>query len=155
MSIERDDVIYSDDMTTLIKYSETKEGAFVIPEEDRCIGSEAFCMCSKLTAIKFPTWLSKISTGAFGGCVNLEKIEFAEDSYLRTIEIEAFLGCKSLASIQLPDSVLVIEDAAFSGCEKMEKAVVPHHCKMHVDAFDSEFTEVIRYTKKSIKCHCS
>ena len=155
MSIERDDVIYSDDMTTLIKYSVTKEGAFVIPEEVRCIGSEAFCMCSKLTAIKFPTWLSKISTGAFGGCVNLEKIEFAEDSYLRTIEIEAFLGCKSLASIQLPDSVLVIEDAAFSGCEKMEKAVVSHHCKMHVDAFDSEFTEVIRYTKKSIKCHCS
>ena len=148
MSIERDGVIYSDDMTTLIKYSETKEGAFVIPEEVHCIGSEAFCLCSKLTAIKFPTWLSKISIGAFGDCVNLEKIEFAEDSYLRTIEIEAFLGCKPLASIQLPDSVLVIEDATFSGCEKMKKDVVPHHCKMHVDAFDSEFTEVIRYTKK-------
>ena len=148
MSIERDGVIYSDDMSTLIKYPETKEGAFVIPEEVRCIGPEAFCMCSKLTAIKFPTCLSKISTGAFGGCVNLEKIEFAEDSHLRTIELEAFLGCKSLASIQLPDSLLVIEDSAFSGCEKMEKAVVPHHCKMHVDAFDSEFTEVIRYRKK-------
>ena len=148
MSIERDGVIYSDDMSTLIKYPETKEGAFVIPEEVHCIGPEAFCMCSKLTAIKFPTWLSKISTGAFGGCVNLEKIEFAEDSHLKTIEIEAFLGCKSLASIQLPDSLLVIEDSAFSGCEKMEKAVVPHHCKMHTAAFNSEFTEVIRYMNK-------
>lgn len=148
MSIERDGVIYSDDMSTLIKYPETKEGAFEIPQEVRCIGPEAFCMCNKLTSVKFPTCLSKISTGAFGGCVNLEKIEFAEDSHLRTIELEAFLGCKSLGSIQLPDSLLVIEDAAFSGCEKMEKAVVPHHCKMHVDAFESEFTEVIRYRKK-------
>ena len=148
MSIERYGVIYSDDISTLIKYPETKEGAFVIPEEVRCIGPEAFCMCSKLTSVKFPTCLNKISTGAFGGCVNLEKIEFAEDSHLRTIELEAFLGCKSLGSIQLPDSLLVIEGSAFSGCEKMEKAVVPHHCKMHVDAFDGEFTEVIRYRKK-------
>ncbi|MBQ7013593.1 MAG: leucine-rich repeat protein [Oscillospiraceae bacterium] len=84
--------------------------------------NSAFFECDGLTEITIPANV-KYLKGTFQGCVNLSKVNFAEDSQLLAVE-KAFDGCTSLEGITLPESVLSIR-GAFAGCTALKSIAVP------------------------------
>ena len=60
-----------------------------------------------------------ISSAAFWGCDNLEKIQFG--SQLRIIDYRAFANCKALKELVFPRTLTHIKQKAFEGCSSLEK----------------------------------
>ena len=88
----KDGVLYSKDMTTLVRYPEHKTTA-------------DFTM---------PTTISAIVPGAFRSAVLLNTVSFPDG--LTEIPEYAFYDCVSLRSITMPDSVTTLGKGAFAGC---------------------------------------
>lgn len=62
--------------------------------------------------------VTRIYSGAFAGCLNLESIVLP--SGLENIDKNAFYGCTSLKSISIPQGVNTINYNAFQGCSGLE-----------------------------------
>ena len=71
---------------------------------------------SKLQEIKIPSTVKYIFDNAFAGCVNLNKIEYENNTGLEEIGAYAFSGCKSLTSITISPAVTSIGAYAFENC---------------------------------------
>ncbi len=68
--------------------------------------------------------VTEISSHAFRGCENLEKVEFAKEKEL-SIGVYAFENCTSLEEIAIPNSVSTIPNGCFCNCCSLKKAVIP------------------------------
>ena len=68
-----------------------------------------------LTEITIPDSVEEIDIRAFEGCGKLEKVVFAGEPRVHTIDYCAFDGCTSLKTIELPDSVTTLGEYAFEG----------------------------------------
>ena len=94
----------------------------------KAVGDVAFARMSGLKTVRISRNLETIGWMAFGGCVNLETIEFAKDenggvaSRLREIRAEAFKGCAALKSFAAPDSLVKLGGGAFCKCPSLETA---------------------------------
>lgn len=75
----------------------------------------------KITEIKLPSKLEKISIGVFKNCKMLKEIEIPDE--VTVIERTAFSGCESLTEIEIPGKVTKIDDKAFEGCTNLKKVV--------------------------------
>ncbi|KAK8840106.1 hypothetical protein M9Y10_031043 [Tritrichomonas musculus] len=67
-----------------------------------------------LKEIYIPSSVLVIKSSAFKYCNNLEKVTFAENSQLITIENFAFYGCKKLKAISIPNKIKCIPESCFS-----------------------------------------
>ena len=90
-----DGVLYTKDMTELILYPASKEGA----------------------SFTVPATVTKIHESAFKNAVNLETITIAGN--VEVIENRAFMNCTKLASINIPESVTSLGASAFRGCSSL------------------------------------
>ena len=144
--ISQDGILYSKDMTEIVRYPNGKtetffsipegvtkigEGAFAynhilttieIPESVTEIGSEAFAY-SDLTSIEIPDNVTTIGSGAFRQCSELSSIELPY--YLTAIEDEVFSVCSALSSIEIPYSVTSIGNGAFEFCGVLTSIEIP------------------------------
>ena len=71
------------------------------------IGEGAFSDAGFKT-VSVPSTVIEIKDEAFARCVQLEKIDFAENSELKVIGYHTFVGCDALTSIVFPDGVVEI-----------------------------------------------
>jgi len=69
-----------------------------------------------VSEITIPDGVERISSSAFAGCLNVERINIGENSRLSIIESGAFSRCERLKSINIPASVTSINAYAFSSC---------------------------------------
>ena len=72
---------------------------------------------NQLEKIKLSPSIKAIGPGAFRNCLNLQEVEFAEDtvSRLSVISVEAFANDSLIKTITIPSSVVMIEEGAFDG----------------------------------------
>ncbi|MBD8940419.1 MAG: hypothetical protein EGR73_09000 [Lachnospiraceae bacterium] len=66
---------------------------------------------------------------AFWRCVNLNKIEFAENSKLKVLGENCFSVCNALQNLNLPDTIETIGGAAFWRCVNLQEIHLPANLK--------------------------
>ena len=112
----QDGVLFSGDMTCLLRYPPAKAGDYSVPETVREIAQEAFCKCSKLTGIHLPEGLERIGDSAFFGCRKLEAAVLPDS--LSRLGWGAFSTCPKLASVTLPGRLEPVHNSVFYGCSR-------------------------------------
>ncbi len=151
-----DGILFSKDMTTLIKYpSNNKHGwSYEVPDSVKVIEQKAF-FDAWLFDVKLPDGLERIGMGAFVSTSIMNSIGNAAedgliyvDNYLigvhdkfrdassydvkkgtKLIAEGAFIGCDSATHIYLPNSVAIIGENAFWSCAGLESISIPAEVK--------------------------
>ena len=117
------------------------------------IDEELFHYCSNLTSVGIPNGITRIDSGAFDGCDNLQYNEYENAKYLgneqnpyvvciksinaditsvnindsvKIIYDGAFFDCTYLTSITIPDKVISIGENAFCGCYSLTNISIPN-----------------------------
>lgn len=107
-----DGIIYSKDMTKLIKVPSRYAGKkIVVPDGVKIIDSFAFYSLDNVESIELPDSVEIIEKCSFGGCYKLSSIKLSKN--LDVIGDLAFMYCTKLTDVTLPDSVNHIGDNAF------------------------------------------
>ena len=115
------DVAYTIDAslkTAWVKACKTKGGIVEIKSSVNYKSSnkEAFLSNSNITSVILPKSILWIGESAFGGCVNLERVEIPHDSDLTTIYSNAFANCEKITNIYLPNTLTTLGANAFASC---------------------------------------
>ena len=123
-----DGVLFSKDMTTLIKYPEAKEDtSYVIPSTVTTIGEYAFYNNDKLTSVTIPESVTTIEQYAFEDCDALISVTVPKS--VTTMGMHAFAYCGAIASVTLPEGLTVIGAQAFYDCDKITSVTIPSTLK--------------------------
>jgi hypothetical protein len=145
-----DGVLYSHDMSRLIKYPAGKEGLrYVVPRSVQTIGPYAFAGCMQLQSVILPDSVTTIGHGAFENCERLRNMVIPESvtrieghafiacTSLATLILNAhhcdpvpdkspaFEGCHALTTIHIGSQVQAIPDSLFSHCESIYSVILP------------------------------
>ena len=140
-----DGVLFSADLTQLIRYPENKEEeAYTVPDGTQEIGELAFSGVKSLKSVTLPDGLKKIGETAFSGCENLETVLVSgnrqtdgtgspdEPAEFDPASVEsdsvgkyAFNGCEKLSTVELPNGLKRIEFGAFYHCDSLESILLP------------------------------
>lgn len=94
-------------------------------ETVKTIGSSAF-EGSGLKSITIPKTVTSLSDAVFKNCVDLEEVNFYDDSQLITINAECFSGTTSLNRIEFPNSVDVFFSAILSN-SGVSEVILPNN----------------------------
>ena len=142
--ISQNGVLYSKDMTTLIRCPNGLDlETFVIPESVTRIESYAFRGCHLLTEIIIPKTnpIEYIGHHAFEGCRSLKRIQFS-DHMRCVIGDYAFARCLSLEVFVVDHCV--IGEHVFEHCTSLRKIVLGNHMSLSLYSFiDADHLEEI------------
>lgn len=121
----KNNCIYTDDGSVLLKCPKEAEGRVVIPEGTLGIKEEAFKGCKKITSVVFPHSLKKIGRRSFQGCKSIFSIKLPEN--VNHIGEYAFKSCVALRQVSLPSQLTelkrgVFEDCMMLSCIKLSKS---------------------------------
>ncbi len=92
-----------------------------LPEGLETIETQGFRECDSLRTIHIPSTVKTMDTFAFYSCDNLEKVTFAENSSLTTLDEQVFESCP-ITSVEIPKSVVTL-GRAFGDCTKLETVI--------------------------------
>lgn len=95
------------------RFAGLKSFAFATGSQLTTISSNAFQLCTGLTAISIPSHVTTIKSGAFQACSAATSLDLGS---VTTIEQNAFMGCSGLLAINIPNSVTSIGRDAFHDC---------------------------------------
>ena len=124
----RDGVLFTGDMTGLIRYpAGKKEAYYAVPSGVVIICDGAFGSSNNLISVDLPDGLTDIGSGAFSGCMGLADMDFPES--LKKIGGFAFNYCSSLTSVDLPDGLTSIESWTFAACSNLASVDFPDNLK--------------------------
>lgn len=94
-----DGVLFSKDMTTIVKYPEGRNGHYAIPNSVTFIGRDAFSRSNNLTSITIPYSVKTIANSAFSCCSSLSSVTIP--SSVKFIGEEAFYWCSELKDFEV------------------------------------------------------
>ena len=115
-----DGILFSKDMTRLVRFPEGKEGSsYSIPETVTSIADNAFHKCTTLSSITVSANATSVGSGAFSDCSTITSISIPDN--VTSIGAETFAGCSSLRIVELGRSVATIGADAFKDCSKMRQ----------------------------------
>jgi hypothetical protein len=108
-------VVFSSDMSTLVRAPGRLIGSYTIPAQVTVIGDRAFACCG-MTGIIIPSNIHSIGKEAFYFCQGLNSVEMQDG--VRSIGAWAFVG-SALTAVTIPASVTNIGDSAFWFCRQL------------------------------------
>ena len=97
---------------------------YIIGDNVKGIGNNAFRGCSSLTSITIPNSVTSIGEYAFSGCSSLTSVTIPNS--VTSIESSVFYDCSSLTSVTIPNSVTSIGYRAFYGCSSLTSITIPN-----------------------------
>ena len=97
----------------------------IVPEECEEISSGAFRGFFNLEKVILSKFTTTIGSYAFLGCSNLKEIQLHEN--IIEIQNNAFENCTSLAQITIPQGVISIGNSVFQGCSSLEEVKLPEN----------------------------
>ena len=113
----KDGILFSKDMTKLVKYPTGRKGHFTIPDTVVEIGTQAFDSCKGLTSVTIPPSVTKIEREAFADCPGLTSVVIPES--VVTLGYKVFYNCTELSSVDMPKSLKYRRNNVFEKCEKL------------------------------------
>lgn len=116
--VSLDGVLFSKDMTKLIRCPGKMQGEYIVPEGVERIGTNAFAYCEEITSVILPSTLTYISGDAFSNCIGITEIEIPNGV---TDINDAFRYCYSLKSITIPESVEYMNSYMFAELSALEE----------------------------------
>ncbi len=118
-----DGVLFSKDLTSLIRYPEGKQDAtYVVPETVKTIKNNAFVYCSYIENIVLPQHLESIYSWAFVKC-HMSEIVIPDS--VRYMGEGVFYNCKQLEKITLSNNLFDIKQDTFTMCTKLQNITIP------------------------------
>ena len=128
-------VLFTKDMTTLIRYPERGNGSYAITGSVTTIDRGAFYRCNPLGSVTIPAGVNRIGIIAFADCTELTSID-VDVSNMSYSSLNGSLFNKSRTTLiqcpgattgcyTMPDSVTTIGHAAFIGCSSLTGVTMP------------------------------
>ncbi len=117
-----DDVLYSYDLSKIIKVPTGYEGNFEVMDSIGNIGNWSFYGCTKLKNVKLGSSITNINGGAFWSCTSLEKVENLDK--VKTIAGDAFHNCPKLNYVVIGENVTSIGGNAFVECSELKTLTI-------------------------------
>ncbi|MBQ7906939.1 MAG: leucine-rich repeat protein [Clostridia bacterium] len=111
-----------------------------IPTSLTSLGARAY-RNTGISKVKIPAAVENILYDTFWDCKNLETLEFAEGSQLKSIGSNSFSGCVKLTSITFPEGLLQIDGGAFTNSGLSGTLVIPNSVTTLGSAFGSTAIE--------------
>ena len=106
--------LYNKERTELIYYSiPSPTETFVVPNNVKKIGRNAFFGCKNLKKVIIPEGVSIIERSSFANCINLSEVSIPDS--VTTLGEWAFVNCTNLNAINLPDNTSM-EGHTFFNC---------------------------------------
>ncbi len=118
-----DGIVFSKDMSALIRYTAGRIGEYSIPDSVNSIGISAFIGCSGLTSVTIPDSVTRIEKEAFQYCDSLTSVRIPNS--VTSIGSEAFSGCSNMIDVKISDSVTSIGTSAFESCWRLTSVTIP------------------------------
>lgn len=118
----KDNILYSYDLSKIIKVPTGYEGDFSAIDSVTSIGNWACYACIKLTNLKSVENITNIGVGAFNGCKALETVENL--SNIKRIGEDAFHNCPKLNSVSIGENATYIGGNAFVECFELKTVTV-------------------------------
>ena len=118
-----DGILYSRDLTRLIRCPMGRRGSVIIPDFVTDLESGAFYECCFLTSVTIPDTVDYLSGLLFTDCTSLTRVDIPDS--VTYIGYATFYNCSSLVNISIPDSVTFIEDSAFALCSSLTSITIP------------------------------
>jgi len=119
-----DGVLFSKDLTKIIRYPEGRSGDYTIPSNVTIIGNFAFKGCAGLTNVIIPNSVTSIENSAFWECISLTSVTIPDS--VNNIGFYAFSNCKALSSVTLPDGLMSIKGSTFINCSNLISIKIPN-----------------------------
>ena len=119
-----DGVLFSKDLTKIIRYPEGRSGNYTIPHNTTSIGDSAFKRCAGLTNVIIPNSVTSIENSAFWECISLTSVTIPDS--VNNIGFYAFTNCKALSSVTLPDGLMSIKGSTFISCSNLISIKIPN-----------------------------
>jgi len=119
----KDGVVFDKEMTTLIRYPPGKTGSYVVPTGVTRIGSGAYGGCRNLSSITIPNSITEVDGWAFWECSEATNLTIGAG--ITHIGSGVFGECASLTSVSIPNNVTSIETQGFNRCANLRNVAVP------------------------------
>ena len=117
-----DNVLYSYDLSKIIKVPTGYKGNFEMIDSVENIGNRSFWGCTKLRKVKFGSNIKNIDAGSFWSCTSLEEVENLDK--VKTIQIDAFHNCPKLNNVVINEDVNSIGGNAFVECVSLKTLTI-------------------------------
>lgn len=115
------------DNSFLLKKSDPKSGTFDV----------LFYALKNIKIARIPSYVRIIGKKAFQCCVDLESIEFSDDSQLTLVQTYAFFKCFKIKKISFPSSVEYVASLSFCNCPNLKEISFAKDSKLEI--IDSDF----------------
>ena len=117
-----DNVLYSYDLSKIIKVPTGYKGNFEMIDSVENIGNWSFFGCTKLRKVKFGSNIKNIDSGSFWSCTSLEEVENLDK--VKTIAVDAFHNCPKLNNVIINEDVNYIGGNAFVSCDELKTVII-------------------------------
>jgi hypothetical protein len=114
---DKDGVLFSRDMTTLVCYPAGLKGDYHVPGVVRRIGVAGFFGCNQLAGVHLPDGLTEIGAVAFDGCNQLTRVAVPDG--VTELPVKVFSACSSLEKATLGEGLIKIAAGAFTECHSL------------------------------------
>ena len=122
-----DGVLFSKDLTKIIRYPEGRSGDYTIPSNVTIIGNFAFEGCAGLTNVIIPNSVTSIGDWAFSGCSSLTSVTIPNG--VTYFGYGVFLKCENLTDVVVPNSVNKMNNMVFYDCKNLKNVTLSSNLK--------------------------
>lgn len=156
--VSSDGVLFSKDMSELIKYPSSKQNAvYTVPEGVKRIAPHAFRLCRNLEEVIFPESLEEIGDSAFESAAKLKSVQFNSGVQIGSM---AFFGTEKLKELNIKEeSKLSMGSFGDCGVEKVtlpkDLAEIPSYCFQNCTFLKSINLNNVKVLRKSAFIGCT
>lgn len=138
-----DNILYSYDLSKIIKIPTGYEGDFNVRDSVTTIGNWAFYGCTKLTNLKSVGNITNIGVEAFNACRALENV--GNLSNIKRIEVDAFHNCPKLNNVIIGENAALIGGNAFIECYELKTVTIDSPTILKNITTNSASGSLVRY----------